>query len=84
MISETLNEQVDRYVINYLFGDVPVKAYIRLISNKTVYTKETIDMYKTLYDMGMPLSVEDLREKFGLTTPSEAEAIIVRDRSKHE
>lgn len=79
LISETLNEQVDRYVINYLFGDVPVKAYVRLIADSTAHNKDNIDIYKTLYDMGMPLSIEDLREKFGLSTPAVAEAVLVRN-----
>jgi phage gp29-like protein len=80
LISETLNEQVDRFVINYLFGDVPVKAYLRLIANPSGYTKDSIDIYRALYDMGVPLSLEDLREKFGLSTPSNSDAVIVKDK----
>ena len=30
MIGETLNEQVDRYVLHYLFGKQPIKAYVAL------------------------------------------------------
>jgi phage gp29-like protein len=31
MISEALKSQVDRFVVKYLFGDVPPKAYIKFI-----------------------------------------------------
>jgi phage gp29-like protein len=76
MISETLNEQVDRYVIRYLFGDTQPKAYIRLITPSSDNEKDTIAIYHTLYEMGVPLAVEDIREKFGLPTPSSNEVIL--------
>lgn len=76
MISETLNEQIDRLVLRYLFGDVQQKAYIRLITPTSVNAKDEIAVYRTLYEMGVPLATEDIREKFGLPTPSPDEAIL--------
>jgi phage gp29-like protein len=78
MISETLNEQVDRYVIRYLFGNVTPKAYIRLITAKSANGKDEIAIYRTLYEMGIPLAIEDIREKFGLPTPSSDENVLVK------
>jgi phage gp29-like protein len=76
MISETLNEQVDRLVLRYLFGDVQQKAYIRLIIPTSANAKDEITIYRILHEMGVPLAIEDIREKFGLPTPSPDEAIL--------
>lgn len=76
LISETLNEQVDYHVIRYLFGDVPIKAYIKFLLSSSSNAKDEIGVYKTLFEMGVPLAVEDLREKFGLTTPMTGEEIL--------
>jgi phage gp29-like protein len=76
MISETLNEQIDRRVLRYLFGDVHPKAYVRLIVPVSSNGKDEIAIYRTLYEMGVPLAIEDIREKFGLPTPSSDEAIL--------
>ncbi|MDR1366450.1 MAG: DUF935 domain-containing protein [Puniceicoccales bacterium] len=76
MISETLNEQVDRRVLRYLFGDAQQKAYIRLITPALNNGKDEITIYRILHEMGVPLAIEDIREKFGLPTPSPDEAIL--------
>ncbi|MDR2201120.1 MAG: DUF935 domain-containing protein [Puniceicoccales bacterium] len=78
MISETLNEQVDRCVIRYLFGNVTPKAYIRLITARSANGKDEISIYRTLYEMGIPLAIEDIREKFGLPTPGSEENVLVK------
>lgn len=75
-ISETLNEQVDRQVIRYLFGDVTQKAYLRLITTAACNPQSEMATYKALYDMGVPIALADLREKFGLSTPTDDEAIL--------
>jgi phage gp29-like protein len=80
MISETLKDQVDRQVIRYLFGDVQQKAYIRLITATSSNTKDEIAVYRTLHEMGVPLAIEDIREKFGLSTPSPDEVILGNPR----
>ncbi|MDR0590769.1 MAG: DUF935 domain-containing protein [Puniceicoccales bacterium] len=76
MISETLREQVDRCVIRYLFGDVQNKAYIRLIVPTSSSFKDEIAVYRALHEMGVPLALDDIREKFGLPTPSTEEAVL--------
>ena len=76
LISETLNQQVDRHVIKYLFGNVQQKAYIHLITTSSGNPKDEIAIYQALFEMGVPIALEDLREKFGLTTPSDEENIL--------
>jgi phage gp29-like protein len=78
MISETLNGQVDRHVIRYFFGDVPQKAYIRLITPTSTNRKDEIEIYRKIYEMGITLAIEDIREKFGLPTPNDSENILLK------
>jgi hypothetical protein len=77
MISEALNTQVDRFVIKYLFGDVPVKAYIKFIPNVKRNVADELNLYRELYKMGVPISVNDIRERFNLATPNEDEQMLV-------
>lgn len=79
MISETLNTQVDRFVINHLFGDVPVKAYIRLIPNIRKNIKDEIALYRDLYELGVPLALSDIRERFSLPMPVEGDIFLQKD-----
>lgn len=76
MISETLNEQVDYQVIQYLFGEVAQKAYFRLVTTTSGNPTDEIAIYRALYEMGVPIAMEDLREKFGLSTPSADESVL--------
>jgi hypothetical protein len=48
MISEALNSQVDRFVIKYLFGDIPPKAYIKFIPNVKRNVSEKLNLYREL------------------------------------
>lgn len=68
-ISETLNVQVDQYVLQHLFGDVSPKAYIRLKVRDRADRLADLQLCETLHAMGLPLALSDLRERFGLTTP---------------
>lgn len=76
MISETLNAQVDKFVIKHLFGDEQVKAYIRLIPNIRKNVKDEISLYRDLYDLGVPLSLSDVRERFSLPMPVEDDILL--------
>lgn len=69
MISETLNAQVDRFVIGHLFGEAPIKAYVRLIPSIRKNVKDEIALYRDLYELGVPLALSDIRERFNLPMP---------------
>lgn len=75
-ISETLNAQVDQYVLRYLFGEVAPKAYIRLKVRDRADRLADLKLCETLHAMGLPLALSDLRERFGLTTPHPDEPIL--------
>jgi phage gp29-like protein len=67
MISETLNAQVDRYVLGHLFGGKPVKAYIRLRPSQHRNVIEELEVYERLMRLGIAVSKQDLRERFGVS-----------------
>ncbi len=79
MISETLNVQVDRFVIKHLFGDVTVKAYIRLIPSIRKNIKDEIALYRDLYELGVPLALSDIRERFNLPMPVENDTFLQKN-----
>ncbi|MDR0727682.1 MAG: DUF935 domain-containing protein [Puniceicoccales bacterium] len=66
MISEVLNEQVDRYVLNYLFGDAPVKAYLSLQSAQSDNFLRDLELYERLAKLGVQIPANDLCEHFGV------------------
>jgi phage gp29-like protein len=66
MISEILNEQVDRYVLKYLFDDTPVKAYVALKPTSTRNLLQELDMCERLKKLGVPISPNDLCQRFGM------------------
>ncbi|MDR1456451.1 MAG: DUF935 domain-containing protein [Puniceicoccales bacterium] len=66
IISEVLNEQVDRYVLNYLFGDAPVKAYLSLQSTQSDNFLWDLELYERLAKLGVQIPANDLCEHFGV------------------
>ncbi|MDR1414151.1 MAG: DUF935 domain-containing protein [Puniceicoccales bacterium] len=76
MISETLNAQVDKFVIRYLFGDVPVKAYIKFMPNVRKDFERELRLLSELQKMGVPLAMNSIRERFNLVTPADGEPLV--------
>jgi phage gp29-like protein len=69
MISETLNMQVDSYVLGHLFGSAPVKAYLRLRPSISEDMLRDLELYERLVKLGLEISDRDLRERFGVSLP---------------
>jgi phage gp29-like protein len=80
LITETLNSQVDKFVIKYLFGDVPVKAYFRLVPKIRHDVDTELKLYSELHRIGIPLSISDMRERFGVPSPSSVDDVISKER----
>jgi phage gp29-like protein len=81
MISETINEQVDKFVLAYLFGDAPVKAYLRLRPTAQEEMLRDLEVYERLAKLGISLPENDLRERFAISLP-ENNSDGVRSRTK--
>ncbi len=77
-LSETLNTQVDRFVIQYLFNTQEPKAYIRLKLRDRRDRLNDIALCERIYQLGLPLAQADIRERFGLPTPDEDEALLIK------
>lgn len=75
-ISETLNAQIDRLVLKSLFGVDRGKAYVRLKIRDRRDRASDIEFLQKLHEMGVPLSLADVRERFGLATPDAGEALL--------
>ena len=70
MISDTLNAQVDRCVLKYLDGTEYPKAYFQLKAAPNKNLNNDLNIIRTLWDMGIGLSINDIREHFGINPPS--------------
>ena len=76
MISDTLHEQVDRCVLKYLVGTERPKAYFQLKTSPNKNLNNDLNIIKTLWDMGVQLSLNDIREHFGINPPNNKEDIV--------
>ena len=71
MISDTLNEQVDRAVLRHLEKIEFPKAYFHLKPSPNKNLNNDLAILKTLWDMGVQLSLNDIREHFGINPPTD-------------
>ena len=82
LISDTLHSQVDRYVLQHLCGTEHPKAYFYLKCSLNKNLNNDLALYKTLWEMGVPLSLNDLREHFGLPLPTNGQDCLVKKVAK--
>ncbi|MCC5790954.1 MAG: DUF935 family protein [Opitutales bacterium] len=77
MLSEACNEYIDKWAIRYIYGeDAPVLAYFSTHPKDRVDTVRELNKWQTAVSMGIPVSIRDWRERFGLPAPAEGEDII--------
>ncbi len=67
LISETLNFQVDRILIQHLFHTPHPKAYFHLLPQNHSSKLYELEICQKLHAMGFPLSQTDLSERFGIS-----------------
>lgn len=65
MLSDTLNTQVNRLLIEHLFGEEPL-AYIAVRPGRQRSHDRDLSVYKTAHDLGFSISERDFKERFGL------------------
>ncbi len=80
IISETLNTQVDRVVIKYLFGTEHVKACIQLKLSGETEVMQDLRIVRQLWEMGTPMPLRYLYERFRVPPPQEGEALLNHPR----
>jgi phage gp29-like protein len=72
-ISETLNQKVSRFVINYTFGDEMPLAYLKVMASRKQDVQGDILVDQFLLDAGFPLTVSDVGERYGREFPAGSE-----------
>ena len=77
LISETLNRQMDKFVINYMFGpDVPVLVKFALVPSKRQDIAQELAVDKEFRAMGIEISKADIRERYGRSEPKDGEELV--------
>ncbi len=76
LISDTLQHQVDKFVIKYLFDSDFPKACFQLKTSPRKHVTDDIAVFRQLWEMGVPLSLNDLRQHFGVSTPHDSEGLL--------
>lgn len=77
MLTETLNEYVDKWAIRYLFGeDVKPLAHVKVLVTAKECTTADLQIDEFLYKAGAPLSLQDLMNRYGRALPKPGEPIL--------
>ena len=64
-LSEVLNTQVNRFLIDHLFQAEP-RAYLQVRAGKQRNLARDLQVYRTAWEMGLPISEAEFRAHFGL------------------
>jgi len=73
MITEILNEQVDKWVIKFTIGDDEALAYIKINTSTKKDTALDLKVDAFLIDNGVPVSQQDLAERYNRSLPDDQE-----------
>lgn len=77
LLSETLNEQIDKRVIAYVFGEgVKPKAYIRIVPPRKQNIDADIKIDDFLIKNGAPLGLTDTMERYGRDMPEPDDEVL--------
>lgn len=66
-ITDTLNDQVDPFVIQYYFGDVAPKAWVKIKTKMRDDTKGDLEIDKGLHELGYESTKADLERRYNRT-----------------
>lgn len=72
-ITETLNRQLDRWILRKAFNTDYPKAHFRLKPRDHAARQADLNLYQALLQMGLPLSRSAILKRFGLTQPTTQE-----------
>ncbi len=77
LLTETLNTQVDRKVIDFLFGEGAEQvAYIQVKTGQKIDDARELKKWETGAKLGVALSAEKFRETFELPTPEKTDELL--------
>jgi phage gp29-like protein len=78
MLSEALNEQVNRHVIRALFNEDPL-AKIAVRPGRQTGVTTDLAIYKAAHEMGFNIDERDFRERFGMSELTKGEDAVAGD-----
>lgn len=84
MLSEALNEYVDRWALWYHLGATKPLAYIQIKSSAKKDVKSDLETDRALYEMGFPLDLQNMSERYNRPIPDAEEGRLVKDQPKPE
>lgn len=76
MLSEALQEYVDRYAILYHLGDEEPLAYIQIKTSTKKNVDQDLKVDETLQRMGFPITAQSLSDRYNRPLPDEKEIVI--------
>jgi phage gp29-like protein len=77
LISETLQRSLDKFVLEYTYGEgAPILAKFTLVPSKNQDVNAEIAVDRMFREMGIPLSVNDVRERYGRAEPAADEDMV--------
>jgi hypothetical protein len=80
-VSDVLNTRVDPQVIGYLFGEgVTPLAYLQITPPKRIDMAKEVDVDTFLLGAGVPLGVDDARERYQRAAPDDGEELLQAPR----
>lgn len=81
LITEALNDYVDRFVLGYLFNEEPL-AYITILPPRLDNTDADIKIAEFFLKHQAPVGVNQMRERLGLPEPEEDDEMLVLEETK--
>jgi len=76
LVSDTLNMQLDRFVILHTTGDPFPLAYIKINTHTKQNVEHDIKIDEFLIKNGLPVAVDDVLERYGRARPDDDEELI--------
>lgn len=81
LLSETLTNQVSRFVLQYFFGDAPQLAYIKIKTGEKSDVAQDLLVDEFLLGAGFPLSIESAGERYGRPIPDASDELLTAPAS---
>ena len=75
LLTETLNEQLDRWVIRYAFGEEPL-CWVKVKTGQRQDVKQDLEIDRGLSDLGFQHTAETLAQRYNRTLPEGDETVI--------
>ena len=77
ILTESLNEQVDRWVIWYVYGEEPL-AWIKIKTGQRQDVKADIEVDRFLSEVGFPMGLKTVAQRYNRPIPETDDTLLVK------